>query len=85
MSGDRFTLDTNILIYAVDRSAGVRHELAVEVVDRAVERPCTLTVQALGEFVTAVTRKGLVPRAEVVAQAEDWLDVFPTVAADALP
>ena len=83
MSAERFTLDTNILVYAVDRSAGARHELAVEIVDRAVERPCTLTVQALGEFVTAVTRKGLAPRAEAIAQAEDWLELFPTAAADA--
>jgi predicted nucleic acid-binding protein len=80
---ERYTLDTNILIYAVDRSAGSKHQVAIDIVDRSTERPCILTVQALAEFVFAVTRKALVPRHEAVAQARDWLRAFPIVAADA--
>jgi hypothetical protein len=40
-------------------------------------------LQALGEFYVAVTQKGIVPPAEAAAQATDWLDLFPTVAASA--
>ena len=31
----RFSLDTNILVYAVDRDSGERHELARELIGRA--------------------------------------------------
>jgi predicted nucleic acid-binding protein len=79
---EAYTLDTNIFIYAVDGSAGPKHRLAVEIVDHAIERPCVLTLQAMAEFVWAVTRKALVPRNQAVAQARDWLRVFPIVAAD---
>lgn len=82
MSAERFTLDTILLVYAVDRTAGWKHELSMEIVDRAVECDCTLTIQALAEFFAAVTRKGLVPKAEAAAQVEDWLELFPTTAAD---
>lgn len=77
MTVERYTLDTNLLIYAVDRTAGAKHKLAAEIVDRSVERPCVLTLQALAEFVYAVTRKNLVPTRQAVAQARDWLEVFP--------
>jgi predicted nucleic acid-binding protein len=85
MSADnaRFTLDTNLLVYSVDNAAGDRHLLAREIVDRAVESECWLTLQALGEFYAATTRKGVMPRAEAAAQTADWLELFPTVAASA--
>jgi len=79
--GGRFTLDANLLVYSVDNAAGTRHRLAREIVDRAVECGCWLTLQALGEFYVAATRKGMAPPVEAAAQAADWLDVFPTVAA----
>lgn len=81
--GARFTLDTNLLVYSVDNAGGARHDLAREIVDRAVESECWLTLQALGEFYVAVTRKGITPPAEAAAQAADWLELFPTVAASA--
>ena len=78
MSGDsrRFSLDTNLLVYSVDRTHGVRHELAIEIVDRATERDCFLTLQALSEFYAVVTRRGMVPPVDAAAQAEDWLGAF---------
>ncbi len=79
MSGERFTLDTNILVYALDASAGRKHAIAAEIVDCAIEADCCLTLQALSEFFVAVTRKGIAPRAEAAAQVEDWLLLFPTV------
>jgi predicted nucleic acid-binding protein len=81
--GERFTLDTNILVYSIDSVAGVRHRIALDIVDRAIDRACWLTLQALGEFYVSATRKGITPPAEAAAQIADWLDLFPTVAASA--
>ena len=55
----RFSLGTNILIYAVDRDAGERHVRAGELMARAAPRDCVLTVPALAEFFHATTRKKL--------------------------
>ena len=85
MSGGsaRFTLDTNILVYSVDNAAGAKHRLAIEIVDRAAECDCFLTLQALSEFYAAVTRKSIVPPPDAAAQASDWLEIFPCTAASA--
>jgi predicted nucleic acid-binding protein len=77
----RFTLDTNILVYSIDSAAGARHDLAAEIVDRAAEQPCWLTLQSIGEFYAAVTRKGIVPRVDAAGQANDWLEMFPSIGA----
>jgi len=77
MSGSRFTLDANILFYSVDAQAGRRQRSAAEILDRAAECDCRLTLQAISEFFFAVTRKGIVARSEAAAQAEDWLILFP--------
>jgi predicted nucleic acid-binding protein len=81
MNDRRFTLDTNILVYAMDRDAGERHELAMEIVDRAVTSDCVLTLQALCEFYAAVTGKGKMPGKEAEAQILDWMELFPVVSA----
>lgn len=78
---DRFTLDTNILVYAIDASAGLRHEIARQVVLASQLLDCRLTVQAVSEFYWATTRKRIVPEAQAAALVEDWLTVFPAHAA----
>jgi len=83
MSGERFTLDTNILVYSVDTLAGARHAMAAEIVERAVGRDCRLTLQAVSEFYVVASRKGMVPASEAAAQANDWLILFPCIPASA--
>lgn len=78
----RFSLDTNILIYAVDRDAGDRHARARTIVGQAARCDCVLTVQALAEFFHATTRKNLLEPSRAGAFVRDWLDVFPLAAAD---
>ena len=78
----RFSLDTNILVYAVDRDAGERHRRSRELVGRAARRDCVLTVQALAEFFHATTRKNLLSPARAEAFVRGWLDVFDVVPAD---
>ncbi len=80
MSDSCFTLDTNILVYALDRRAGERHALAAGIIDQAVMLDCRLTLQSISEFYTAVTRKKVISQAEANAQARDWLAMFRTVA-----
>jgi predicted nucleic acid-binding protein len=36
----RFTLDTNLLVYAIDSAARNRHQLSKQIVERAVELDC---------------------------------------------
>jgi predicted nucleic acid-binding protein len=80
MNAEPFSLDTNILVYALDSAAGPRHALAAEIVARAATCDCRLTLQSLSEFYVVVTRKGIVPKAEAAAQVEDWLMLFPALA-----
>ncbi len=42
-------------------------------------RDCILTLQALSEFYSAVTRKGKMPREDAQAQVNDWMILFPVV------
>ena len=77
----RFSLDTNILIYAVDRDAGERHKRAKEIVARAALHDCVLTVQALAEFFHATTRKNLLALSHAGTFVRDWIDVFRVVSA----
>ncbi len=79
----RFSLDTNILVYAVDRNAGERQLQAGELVGRAAKRDCVLTMQALAEFFHATTRKNLLAPARARAFVRSWSDVFEVVSADA--
>jgi predicted nucleic acid-binding protein len=46
----RFSLDTNVLVYAVDVEAGPRHERARRILGSALGRPCVLALQSPGEF-----------------------------------
>lgn len=76
LTGLRFTLDANVLFYAAD-SADRRHAAAVSIIGAAVVRDCTLTLQAIGEFFNAVSRKGIAPPREAERQAENLLAAFP--------
>lgn len=52
-----YTLDANILFYAVDSTAGAKHKLAVDLVIASSRRTCVMTVQALGEAYFSFWRK----------------------------
>ncbi|MEC4589394.1 MULTISPECIES: PIN domain-containing protein [Nitrospirillum] len=78
----RFTIDTNVLVYAADNQAGERHRKAVDVLARARGRDCVLTVQALAELFRALTGRHKVPAARAAAMVQVWRDAMPVVAAD---
>jgi predicted nucleic acid-binding protein len=83
MSDRRFTLDTNVLVYALDRASGDRHMVASQIIARAPFVECWLTLQSISEFYFAITRKRLVSIAAAQDQALDWLGMFPTIPASA--
>ena len=79
----RFTLDTNILVYATDRDAGDRHQAALDLVRRLGGRDCVLTLQSLAElFRTLTGAKMRVSPAQATALVQSWRDALPVVAAD---
>ena len=78
----RFSLDTNILVYAVDRDAGDRRDLALEIIGQSARGNCVLTLQALAEFFHATTRKRLLSASQARSLIGDWRSVFTIVMAD---
>ena len=78
----RFSLDTNVLVYAVDLDAGKRHEQSKELIGRAAQCDCVLTTQVLAEFFHVTTRKKLLEPPRASAFVHDWLEVFQVFSAD---
>ena len=81
MNAERFSIDSNILVYAVDHREGDKHLRALEIVDRAAGLDCVLTAQSLSEFVTVTTRRRLLSKPLIMAQVRDWLTAFPMTTA----
>lgn len=78
----RLTLDTNVLVYAADRDAGSRHDVALDLIERAIPRDCVITLQALCELFRILTVKKRVPVSIAADIVQHWRDTFPVVAAD---
>lgn len=81
MTDRRFTLDTNVLVYAIDAAEGDKHRRAKEILDRAAQADCILATQALGEFYVTSQRRRLMPAAEAATQIGDWVELFATMGA----
>lgn len=81
---ERCFLDTNVLVYAHDRSAGAKHERAQVLMRERWDRgDGCLSMQVLQEFYVTITRK--VPRpladaaaAEIIADLVTWTIHSPT-------
>lgn len=80
-SSRRFTLDSNILVYAVNGAAAAKHETCRRIVIAAARVDCVLTLQAVSEFYWAVSRKRLVRPNLAAERANDFLTAFRCVAA----
>jgi predicted nucleic acid-binding protein len=81
MSGERLSLDTNILFYTIDADAGERQKKARNIVRQAALSDSFLSLQTLCEFFASTTRKGKLTTAQAAAHVEDWQTLFPVVAA----
>jgi predicted nucleic acid-binding protein len=83
MMAERFSIDTNVLLYAADNTAGEKHKGAVELLHAAAALDCLLTIQGLAEFYHAVTRRGGISSRAAAQLVEDWTLQFPTAAPEA--
>jgi predicted nucleic acid-binding protein len=78
----RFTIDTNILLYALVRQDEAKRSAALDLVRRARERDCIITLQVLGEMFRALVGKLRRPVVEAIAAVEEWRSAVPVAAAD---
>ena len=78
MSAERFTLDTNILIHAVDAREGRKRELAVRIIEAAAGLDCPLALQAVSEFYAAATGKLKLDPKDAAARAAQLIAGFDT-------
>lgn len=72
----RFTLDSDILVYAVNANAGAKHQASQRIVSAAARLDCVLTLQAVSEFFWVVTRKRTVPSTLAAERTNDLLVAF---------
>jgi predicted nucleic acid-binding protein len=71
---DKKFIDTNVLVYANDRSIRDKHVKAKQILIDGIEaETLVLSTQVLSEFFTTVTRKIKVPLPKVTAQKEIML------------
>ena len=78
----RFTLDTNILVYALRSEASERREIAQRLLRLSKNHACVLTLQSLGELFRVLTsRKVGLPPSEAAAIVNSLRDAMPVVSA----
>lgn len=78
----KFTLDTNILVCAVDMDVGDKHAIALDIVERAFNADSVLTLQCLGEFFHVVTRKDRLDAKSATLFVRRFCAVFPVIDAN---
>ena len=77
----KVTIDTNLLVYAIDTANLTKHRSVHRLLDTLVEQDTVVSVQALAEFFHVVTRKGRLSTEEARDRIEDWQALFPVIAA----
>lgn len=75
----RLTVDTNVLVYAIDGFDPLKQAIAIDTLLRATDCDMVVTTQVIGEFLAVVRRK--LPHAVAVAidQVERLAAIFPPV------
>lgn len=78
----RFSIDTNILVYAAVSQTGAKHRAALDIMRRVPGLDCVVTLQSLGELFRVLTGKMKVRAEEAAAVVHQWRSAMPLVAAD---
>ena len=66
---DKEFVDTNVLVYAFDRTAGAKRDAAIELLGRLWADHCgCASIQVLQEFYVTATKKLSMPAADALAQ-----------------
>jgi predicted nucleic acid-binding protein len=72
------SFDANVLVYAADRDGGLRHDRAVDLIERAIRiGNCIQTLQSLCEFFNVATRKIGVDPQVAAAFVDGWHATLP--------
>jgi len=79
----KVTIDTNLLVYAIDTADLKKHRAVHALLDTLMEQDTVVSVQALAEFFHVVTRKGRLSADEARNRIDDWQALFPVIAAGA--
>lgn len=74
----RFTVDTNVLVYAVDAAAPDKRAIAHDIITRGRTLDMTLTAQAIGEFLNVVRQRHADRFDQAIKLAGHWSLLFPT-------
>lgn len=77
----KVTIDTNVLVYAIDNADLDKHQIVHTLLETLVEQDTVVSVQVLAEFFHVVTRKGHLSTEEARDRIEDWQALFPVIAA----
>lgn len=73
----RFTIDSNILVYALDSGTPEKHVVASDIMLRSVALDAVLTSQAIGEYLNVIRRKFPDHLDAALGQARRWNILFP--------
>ncbi|MFC3712078.1 PIN domain-containing protein [Sphingoaurantiacus capsulatus] len=79
----RFTVDSNILIYALDRGTPAKHDIAATILTALPLGDNFLAAQVIGEFLAVFRRRFRTELPVALAQAERWHATLPIVATPA--
>ena len=79
MSAERFTLDTNILVYFHDFTDPAKQSLSTSIVKSAVALDCVLTLQSIGECFVSVRRVLASSSTDAARRARMFVANFPIV------
>ncbi len=74
-----FFVDSNVLLYAVDRNADAKRILAHDILVRGRFGGLCLAAQVLGEFLNVVRRKQADAMPRAIGLVEQWALLFPIV------
>jgi predicted nucleic acid-binding protein len=74
-----FTVDSNVLVYAVDSGADHKHDRAIEILIAGRDSGLLLTAQAIAEFLNVIRRK--YPRFldQAREEAARWALIYPVL------
>ncbi len=78
MSAKRFSLDSNLLVYAVDFRDPAKQAMAEQLIRAAVLRDCKIGLQSIGEFYNASTKKKIIRPADAAREALTLMTIFLT-------
>ena len=74
-----FTVDSNVLVYAVDSGAGDKQALARHILIAGRDAGLMLTAQAIAEFLNVIRRKFPEYQRQAREEAERWAVIYPVL------